>query len=83
VLSPAERALEFFLNGLRLIDGVARASYPSRTGNCLDLISNDLSQLVSDGLLSDKDGQIACTALGIRHLNSVLARLEQALASHS
>jgi oxygen-independent coproporphyrinogen-3 oxidase len=82
-LSPAERALEFFLNGLRLIDGVARASYAPRTGNRLDLISEDLSQLVSDGLLTDENGRLACTALGIRHLNSVLARLEQGLARHS
>lgn len=73
---PAQRPFEFMLNALRLVDGVAAASFSERTGLPLDHIAPQLSELRARGLLVADENRIACTDTGLRFLNDVVNAFE-------
>ena len=68
-----ELPVEFFLNALRLTEGVSAASFVQRTGLPLASIAPALDQARARGLLGNDRAQIAPTALGQRYLNDLLA----------
>ncbi|MDF1780715.1 MAG: radical SAM family heme chaperone HemW [Alcanivoracaceae bacterium] len=76
MVTPPERPIEYFLNTLRLIQGSDKESFTLRTGLPLERILPILEQLKSEHLLSLDGPRIRCSDLGIRHLNTVLERLE-------
>lgn len=76
MVTPPERPIEYFLNTLRLIQGSDKESFTLRTGLPLERILPILEQLKSEHLLSLDGPKIRCSDLGIRHLNTVLERLE-------
>lgn len=78
VLAMEDRLLEFCLNALRLVDGVPFAWLMERTGLTEAECRDSLAQRVSEHLLSSSPERLACTPLGLQHLNRVLASLEQA-----
>ena len=75
-LSPAERPLEFLLNSLRLVQGVPASHFTERTGLGLETITDFREKMVSEDLLIDDESRIACTPLGLMHLNRVLEALQ-------
>jgi oxygen-independent coproporphyrinogen-3 oxidase len=80
-LALAERPLEYFLNTLRLVAGAPQDLFSARTGVPLAQVQTALATLESECLLTTKDSNIACSPLGLRHLNHVLARLEDSLGA--
>ncbi|HKW54403.1 MAG TPA: radical SAM family heme chaperone HemW [Stellaceae bacterium] len=76
-LTPAERAEEMLMMGLRLAEGVDRARFRVETGGEIEasLDGARLADLVAGGFLV-QDGQgLRATAAGRQRLNAVLARL--------
>lgn len=71
-LSADDLPMEYFLNTLRLIEGAPTALFSARTGLPLTVIEAALNNLESKRLLSTESNHIACTALGLRHLNAIL-----------
>jgi oxygen-independent coproporphyrinogen-3 oxidase len=67
-----ELPFEFAMNALRLNDGFAKELYGARTGQPWATIAPTVERLIGRGLLMDRDGRIAATALGRRFLNDVL-----------
>ncbi len=65
--------LEFFLNVLRLTDGVPVDCFEQRTGLPLASIAGQLRQARASGLLDAGPTRLAPTALGQRYLNDLLA----------
>lgn len=76
---PAARALEFFLNGLRLVDGIHLDLFPPRTGLPVAPLDSVIAALESRQLLLRENNRVRCSAMGLRHLNAVLETLEDAL----
>ncbi|MFN3713632.1 MAG: radical SAM family heme chaperone HemW [Alcanivoracaceae bacterium] len=74
-LAPDELPTEYFLNTLRLIEGAPTALFGERTGLPLNVIEESLALLRSKHLLTPDTTRIACSELGIRHLNQVLELL--------
>lgn len=73
-----DRTLEYFLNTLRLTEGAPSTLFTDRTGLPVAQLDALLESLRSKHLLSPKSQNICCTALGIRHLNTVLESIEMA-----
>ena len=71
-LEPDELPMEYFLNTLRLIEGAPSGLFEARTGLTLGTLADTLAALRSKQLLTPEARNIACSALGIRHLNRVL-----------
>ena len=71
-LEPDELPMEYFLNTLRLIEGAPASLFEERTGLPMDTLSATLTSLRSKQLLTPEGNNIACSPLGIRHLNRVL-----------
>jgi putative oxygen-independent coproporphyrinogen III oxidase len=71
-VGPEERAGEFMMNALRLIDGFAPPLFEERTGVPLATIENALVQAEADGLLIRTHERIAPTPIGQRHLNALI-----------
>jgi putative oxygen-independent coproporphyrinogen III oxidase len=69
----ADRAGEFMLNALRLLDGVPAGSFEPRTGVPLANVMPALSRLRARELLVADPGRIATTETGLRYLDSVVA----------
>jgi oxygen-independent coproporphyrinogen-3 oxidase len=69
----AERdlAFEFFLNHLRLKKGVKKADFSARTGRDWSVVSEQVEQAKSRGLLAETDSLLVATELGWNHLNSL------------
>lgn len=67
-----ELALEFMMNGLRLIDGVSTDLFCATTGLDLETIREPVARLQQQGLLRREEGLLATTSEGNRYLNSVL-----------
>lgn len=77
---PEQDALfEALLNGLRLIDGVDMNGLAQATGVPADTWQAPRQRLVQQGLLQQKNGRLACTPMGLRHLNGVLGKLAEML----
>ncbi len=64
---------EFFLNGLRLLKGIEKASFTPRTGIAPDTISPLIGQAKQKGLLSESLTHWTPTPLGQRYLNDLQA----------
>jgi oxygen-independent coproporphyrinogen-3 oxidase len=71
-LEQSERAGEFMLNALRLLEGVPAESFTARTGLLLETIDERLQALRARGLMREGE-RLATTALGARFLDAVVA----------
>ena len=72
-LDSSQLPLEFVMNALRLVDGVALSSFNRTTGLPLSSLEPQRQQLVNRGLLTTSDQHLQTTPLGQRFLNDVLA----------
>ncbi|MEM8593834.1 MAG: radical SAM family heme chaperone HemW [Pseudomonadota bacterium] len=70
-----ERAIEFFMNALRLSQGFRVDEFESRTAQSFDAWCAKFEILKDKGLLEDQQNRWTPTPLGARFLNSVLAEL--------
>ena len=73
VLDPAERVFEFFLNQLRLRDGVLKDQLEPRAGVAWSEVSARVGDAVEKGLLRDENGVLSPTDLGWRFSNEIQA----------
>ncbi len=69
---PAERAAEFMMNALRLVDGVAARRFVEGTGLPWATVQATVAELESWGLV--RPGRLALTPRGLRQLDAVVAR---------
>jgi len=67
----SQRVVEFMLNALRLVDGVAIPTFEARTGRAWSTITATWESLVDQELV--RPDRCATTALGFRYLDSVVA----------
>ena len=72
-LEPGERIFEFFLNQLRLRDGVVKEQFETRTGLAWDAVSGRVKEALGKGLLRDGNGVLSPTDLGWRFVNETQA----------
>jgi oxygen-independent coproporphyrinogen-3 oxidase len=72
----AELAAEFFLNALRLTDGVSTDLFTARTGLPLDVVAAPLASARARGLMTADPDRLRPTPLGQRFLNELLALFE-------
>ena len=68
-LSAEERVFEFFLNQLRLKDGVQISDFSPRTGLPWKVVETRVQQAVDKGLLMAGQSQLRPTALGWKFVN--------------
>jgi len=64
--------LEFFMNTLRLTEGVEKALFEHRTGQCIEHIDKQLQKLQTSGLLEEQSQRIVLSKIGKRYLNTAL-----------
>jgi putative oxygen-independent coproporphyrinogen III oxidase len=69
LVSKDERIFEFFLNQLRLYDGVRKEQFTARTGIAWEDVSGRVEKAVSRGLLTDRGAVLKPTGLGWRFSN--------------
>lgn len=72
-LSAPDLVFEFFLNGLRLTEGVAVDLFEAHTGLPLSQAQPALDRAIAKGLLEQSAGRIKASALGWHHLNELQA----------
>ena len=72
-VSAPDRCFEFFLNQLRLRQGVHLQDFESRTGLDWSAAGEAVSRALSDGLLQRQDQMLVPTELGWRFINDVQA----------
>ena len=72
IVDPTERAFEFMLNTLRLIDGVPSATFAERTGIPLEAIAPVLRRERAAGLLAQDAGWLRATEKGLWFLNDLV-----------
>ena len=73
-IKPVENlSFEFMLNSLRLIGGFNPELYESRTGQSVKLLSEQMREAVSLGLLDVQDNKIKPTRKGLSFLNDLQA----------
>ena len=72
-LDSAERVFEFFLNQLRLRDGVLKDQLEPRAGVAWREVSARVGEAVAKGLLKDENGVLSPTGLGWRFNNEIQA----------
>jgi oxygen-independent coproporphyrinogen-3 oxidase len=72
-LDSEERVFEFFLNQLRLRDGVSKKHLQPRTGVAWSEVSDRVQVAIDKGLLKDADGSLSPTELGWRFINEIQA----------
>ncbi len=73
VLDPAERVFEFFLNQLRLRDGVLKDQLEPRAGVAWNEVAMRVNGAIEKGLLRDENGVLSPTELGWRFSNEIQA----------
>ena len=71
VLSDEELVFEFFLNQLRLKDGVTIDDFSARTGLAWNVVESRVTKAVDKGLLEIRDGRVSPTVLGWRFVNDI------------
>ena len=71
-IAADEMALEFMMNGLRLVDGVPVEYFSPRTGLALSSIETQINDLQRKGLIEIDDSRYRTTKLGYQFLNTVL-----------
>jgi oxygen-independent coproporphyrinogen-3 oxidase len=76
VLGPDDLVAEFFLNAMRLVDGVPAAWFPQRTGLSPERVLAAAARARALGLLAEDPARLRPTALGLRFLNDLLALFE-------
>ncbi len=79
-VSPSDRAFEFLLNALRLKEGFCVDDFTLHTGLPGAALSERLQPLLQRRLLKVQGQHIRSTALGWRHLDSMLTELLPAVA---
>ena len=67
---------EFFLNAMRLVDGVDAGLFERRTGLPLAVVGEQLRQARALGLMHQDPARLQPTALGLRFLNELLVLFE-------
>ena len=72
IVTPESLPFEFFMNALRLNDGVPRSLFEKRTALPIDIVESQLVALERRGLMNVSEGFIRTTPLGMRFLNEVL-----------
>jgi oxygen-independent coproporphyrinogen-3 oxidase len=72
-LDTAERVFEFFLNQLRLRDGVIKAQLEPRAGVSWSAVEKQVKEAVEKGLLRDENDRLTPTELGWRFVNEIQA----------
>lgn len=72
IIQQEDLPLEFFMNVLRLKEGVPEALYQARTGQALASTEPILQHLRQLGLLQTGTGRLATTEEGFSYLNAVL-----------
>ena len=73
VLDADERVFEFFLNQLRLRDGVLKDQLEPRTGVAWSDVSGRVQTAVDKGLLREENRLLLPTELGWRFSNEIQA----------
>ena len=73
LIGEEERVFEFFLNQLRLCDGVRKEQFTPRTGVAWDRVSVRVEKAIESGLLTDGNGVLRPTSLGWRFSNEIQA----------
>ncbi len=71
VVPEQDLAFEFFLNGLRLNDGVTTSLFEQRTGLGLESVAEILGKLRDRGLLNDDPSQIQTSETGRRFIDEM------------
>ena len=69
IVSADELPGEFMMNALRLVNGVETTTFTARTGLPLSTLAAPLSRARQQGLMVDTPDHLACTPLGLAHLN--------------
>jgi putative oxygen-independent coproporphyrinogen III oxidase len=72
-VGPDERAFEFFLNGLRLREGISPRAFGARTGLPWTHVSDRVGDALAKGLLEPCGHRYVPTALGWRFVNETQA----------
>ena len=72
IVTSESLPFEFFMNALRLNDGVPRSLFEKRTALPIDIVESQLVALERRGLMNVSEGFIRTTPLGMRFLNEVL-----------
>lgn len=72
-LSDSDLVFEFFLNALRLVDGVSSDLFETHTGLPLSKAQPARDEAIRKGLLDQSLDRIKTTSLGWRHLNELQA----------
>ena len=72
-IERADRAFEFMLNGLRLVDGVSLQAMQERTGVSFLEIEGPLQTAQARGLITREGQQVRPTALGLDFLSDLQA----------
>ena len=72
IVTASELPFEFLLNALRLNSGFAIPTYEARTGLAWNADATGLVEARKLGLIEESDGKVRASALGQRHLNSLL-----------
>lgn len=71
-VKPEDARLEFMMNALRLNEGFDIPVFQQRTGEPISVIRESLDKAEAQGLLTRSMTQIKTTALGQRHLDTLL-----------
>lgn len=69
LIGKEERIFEFFLNQLRLFEGVRKEQFAARTGLAWPEVSGRIEEAINRGLLKDRGDVLKPTALGWRFSN--------------
>ncbi|MDH3942152.1 MAG: radical SAM family heme chaperone HemW [Xanthomonadales bacterium] len=72
-LRPADCVFEFFLNQLRLKEGVRKSQFEPRTGVSWPEVEKPVNAAIEKGLLKDQNGLLVPTELGWRFTNEIQA----------
>jgi len=72
-LEASDRIFEFFLNQLRLRDGVKKSQFSPRTGLPWSCVHGPLAEALDKGLLEDKGDRLVPTDFGWRFSNEIQA----------
>jgi len=73
LIDEEERVFEFFLNQLRLYDGVRKDQFTPRTGVHWNRVSDRVEKAIESGFLIDRSGVLKPTSLGWRFSNEIQA----------
>jgi oxygen-independent coproporphyrinogen-3 oxidase len=71
LIGDEERVFEFFLNHLRLSEGIQPEMFSARTGLPWEYVRARVDELVDGGLLALRDGRYCPTELGRRFVNDM------------